>query len=280
MNDQRPGWYYRPNEGMRYWDGQGWSEGEPRSQDTEAAVAAETSTTSRPPGGGRVLPWLVAGIAVVAAGVMATLMLIGGGAGGEVAQRSVAADTPVSATATATPTPTLTPAAARTRTPTPAADAPAPTKRPSTPTATAPKKATRTVSSQPAPSSAPKPVDSFDDAYAHVIAGRILRDIASADERMLDSPEIRGDSAMAFLSQDMSNLEKAGIPDVEDRAHYIALVRTLGEFYDKAEWQLAQDQINEAAATYTVAREATSDLLAILNPILGTQHRLPEWSWL
>lgn len=267
MNDRRPGMYYVPNEGMRYWDGEIWSESEPRSVDTEAAVAAEKPTANRPAGGKKVLPWLVAGVAVTAAGVMAALLVMGGGPGADLASASEAS------------------AAAGTSTP--AASAPHATakKKPSAPPSTRPstkatKKPSAPPSTKPAPAQAPKPASTFDDEYARIIAGRIVRDVTTADERMLDRPDIRGDSAMAFLSKDMGNLEEAGLPDVKDQAHYVALVRTLGQFYDKAEWQLMENQITEAAATYTVAREATSELLIILNPVLGTKHKLPAWSWM
>jgi hypothetical protein len=259
--------YYVPNEGMRYWDGEEWSESEPRSRDTEVAVVAEQPTANRAAGGNSVLPWLVAGVAMVAAAVMAALLVIGGSPGAELASASEASAGARASTPAASP---------------PRATATKKTSRPSStkPATRATSKPSRPPSTKPAPAQAPEPVSTFDDEYARIVAGRIVRDIATADERMLDRPDIGGDSAMAFLSKDMGNLEKAGLPDVKDRAHYVALVRTLGQFYDKAEWQLSEDQITEAAATYTVARKATSELLTILNPVLGTKHKLPAWSWL
>ncbi len=275
MNDRRPGMYYVPNEGMRYWDGESWSESEPPRDDSErskAPQAAEEASIARRAGRKGVLPWVIAGIAVIAAGAMAALLVIGGGARGALA---FATETPDSAKDVSSP------AASR-----PAAPAtekkssrPAST-TPASPRATAPTaKQSRPPATKPAPTRAPKPVSTFDDDYARLMAGRIVEDIATADERMLDRP-LNAANTMGFLSDTMSNLEGAGVPDVKDEAHYVALVRTLSDFYDKAEWQLSEDQITEAAATYTVARGATSELLTLLNPVLGTKHKLAAWSWM
>jgi len=37
MKDRRPGTYYFPNEGLRYWDGEEWSESEPRPDNPEGS---------------------------------------------------------------------------------------------------------------------------------------------------------------------------------------------------------------------------------------------------
>ena len=84
---------------------------------------------------------------------------------------------------------------------------------------------------------------------------------------------------MGFLSADMQRLLNAGMPPVKDQAHYYALVTTLGQFYDKAAKKLPDDFIG-AAATYTVARNNTTELLGLLNPILGTKHALPAWTFM
>ena len=61
-----------------------------------------------------------------------------------------------------------------------------------------------------------------------------MDDIATADERFSDRPDLGADRTMAFLSANMERLLNAGMPPVKDQAHYYALVTTLGQFYDKA----------------------------------------------
>jgi len=100
-----------------------------------------------------------------------------------------------------------------------------------------------------------------------------------ADEYFLDSPEIGTSTTMGFLSAHMGRLLNAGMPPVADKAHYYALVTTLEKFYGNAAYQLPDDVIG-AAATYTVARQATSELLGLLNPVLGTKYTLPKWSFM
>ena len=224
MNDRRPGMYYVPKEGMRYWDGESWSKSEPRSHDPEAAVSADIPAANRPNGGKKVLPWLVAGVAVIAAGVMAALLVIGGGASGALASTSEA----IAALVSPSPASSLARLFATNSVPPGDCGEEGLTTPVNQAATKATKKPSRPSSTKPAPTQAPKPASNFDDDYARDIAGRIVRDIASADERMLDRPDIRGDSAMAFLSKDMGNLEEAGLPDVKDQAHYVALVQTLG----------------------------------------------------
>lgn len=84
---------------------------------------------------------------------------------------------------------------------------------------------------------------------------------------------------LRFLSEDMQRLLDAGMPPLGDTAHYHAQATTLGQFYAKAANQLPGD-ITGAAATYTVAREETGKLLALLNPVLGTHYSLPKWSFM
>lgn len=84
---------------------------------------------------------------------------------------------------------------------------------------------------------------------------------------------------MDFLSADMGRLLNAGMPPVKNQAHYYALVTTLEQFYGKAAVQLPDDVMG-AAATYTVARQSTAELLGMLNPILGTKHTLPPWKFM
>lgn len=118
----------------------------------------------------------------------------------------------------------------------------------------------------------------FDAEWARTNARNIVEDIAAADERMLDRPEIGGSTTMWFLADNMDRLMDAGVPPGEDPAQYMALLQTLGDFYTLAGDQLPGDVMG-AAATYTVARENTSTLLDILNSALGTSHSLPPWSF-
>ena len=85
MKDRRPGTYYFPNEGLRYWDGEEWSESEPRPDNPEGSNAqhAAAESGSRPAGRKGNLPWVIAGTAVIAAGAVAVLLMIGGGADGD-----------------------------------------------------------------------------------------------------------------------------------------------------------------------------------------------------
>jgi hypothetical protein len=110
-----------------------------------------------------------------------------------------------------------------------------------------------------------------------VIAARIVEDIADADERFLDGRGLGAKSTMDFLEEDMDRLLSCGIPNVPDESYYYATVATLRSFYGKASDQLPHDVIR-AAATYTVTREQTSELLDMLNAVLDTQFVLPPWS--
>ncbi|MEO7062104.1 MAG: hypothetical protein ABI083_20495 [Lapillicoccus sp.] len=159
---------------------------------------------------------------------------------------------------------------------TPTTTTPAPTKRTALPPA-------QTASIAPAPSSvAPVPTTeeaAFDKSYATTVTADIVDDIATADERFSDRPELGAATTMGFLSHDMERLLNAGIPPVKDKAAYYALVTTLGQFYGKARDQLPYDVLG-AAANYSVAREQTRNLLAILNPLLGKHYSLPTWSYM
>lgn len=126
---------------------------------------------------------------------------------------------------------------------------------------------------------ASEPADVFDKEYATEIARRIVRDIATGDERFSDRPELGAATTMDFLSSDMENLLSCGTPASAPATEYRALVTTLRDFYAKAATQLPDD-ITGAASTYTVARKHTAELLTMLNPPLGTKHSLPRWSFM
>lgn len=57
------------------------------------------------------------------------------------------------------------------------------------------------------------------------------------------------------------------------------LVTSCEEFYRRAADALPEDVLNSAAA-YTQARQGTDEVLATLNPILGTSHSLPPWGFM
>lgn len=193
---------------------------------------------------------------------------------------------PATSAATAAATATSPKAAKSTRAiaPTPS-NTPRSTSRPaatSKPSATKPKStsalpvATRVTTKATIPAEAP---DSFDESYARTVAGNIVEDIGTADERFSDHPEIGASTTMDFLAGDMGRLLDAGMPPVKDQAHYYALVTTLQKFYSKAADQLPDD-VTGAAATYTVARENTGELLSLLNPVIGTKYKLGQWSFM
>lgn len=121
--------------------------------------------------------------------------------------------------------------------------------------------------------------DAFDKAYAKVIAGRIVEDVATGDARFMDRPELGAATTMDFLSTDMEDLLGCGMAPVTDKASYYATITTLRDFYAKAGDQLPHD-VYGALATYTVARQHTAELLTLLNPILGTRNHLAPWTYI
>lgn len=125
----------------------------------------------------------------------------------------------------------------------------------------------------------PAAADHFDKAYARTVTADIVDAIANADERFLDHPEIGTSTTMGFLSADMRRLLDAGMPPVADKARYYALVTTLEKFYGQAADQLPDDVMG-AAATYTVSRKSTAELLGMINPVLGTKYALTKWSYM
>ncbi|WP_442294667.1 hypothetical protein [Terrabacter sp. 2RAF25] len=135
-----------------------------------------------------------------------------------------------------------------------------------------------TPATMPARDPDPPEASSFDLEYARLVVRYIVEDIATADARMVD-PSTTTTATMTFLAEDMDKLQDAGIPPVSDPARYLARVQVLGQFYAKAAVLLPDDAIG-AVAAYMVAREDTSKLLAVLNPILGTHHKLPPWKFM
>lgn len=290
----QPGWYYQVGEDrVRYWDGESWRDEEGNGHAAGALVPAPSATqelTGRHGKGHRARAGLLIAtcVALVATGA------VGGAAALTVLNTKNAATALTAAgqngNATRSPAPiTAVPSSAGSTPPAPTTHAPMTPNKPATPPKPAASvKATRpspTTTRRPAPAvtqrapvPAPTTADAFDKAYARIVAKNIVEDIATADERFTDSPEIGASSTMNFLSADMGRLLDAGLPPVKDEAHYYALVTTLEDFYGKAATQLPDDVLG-AAATYTVARERTAELLGLLNPVLGTKHALPEWSF-
>jgi hypothetical protein len=78
MDGRRPGWYYLPNEGMRYWDGDNWTYGEPQTPGLKRSsppAPAGKPVVGSSSSGKRTLTWLMVGFAVAAAAIVMTLVL-------------------------------------------------------------------------------------------------------------------------------------------------------------------------------------------------------------
>ena len=121
--------------------------------------------------------------------------------------------------------------------------------------------------------------NAFNKEYATSVATGIMTASANADAYFLDSPEIGTASMLWLLSNDMGRLATAGIPPGQDPATYLATLTTLGQFYANAASQISAS-IPQAAATYTVARGHTQELLKILNGATGASNHLPDWKFM
>lgn len=296
---------------MRYHDGEGWTE-QYRNLDERPAAgladvestapAAETpAATAAPEPRKRALPILAVGACGVILFGFGLGGIVSGGLGGQPSAQATSVGAsfgttqaqptlpmagpvttletwPSTSSAASTP-PAPKPPAARHLKPAPVPP-PAP-KVTASPSPGAPKGRliTPTPNLTGSPVNPPPETDAFDKAYAKVIAGRIVEDVATGDTRFMDRPDLRAATTMGFLSTDMEDLLDCGMPRLGDKATYYATVATLRDFYAKAGDQLPRD-VDGALATYTVARQHTAELLTLLNPILGTRYRLPPWSYI
>ncbi|MFH5822256.1 hypothetical protein [Georgenia sp. AZ-5] len=186
-------------------------------------------------------------------------------------------------TAEATPTPAA-PAAAPAPSAAPAPEVASDPRAPAAPpprasAPPAPRTSAPTPALGPAPAPAQTTEDNFHEDRAATVTEWLVEDVASADERFHDRPDIMGWAPLANLADNMDRLHDAGVPPGQDPAHYLARLATLQQFYDRAADEITYD-VPAAAATYTVARGHTQELLDALNPVLGTSHVLPPWSFL
>jgi hypothetical protein len=285
MGGEKPGWYYAGNGQLRYHDGDGLTdqykpiEG---PQATTVLLDTEPSDTRSNKSPDVKKPHRRTSHFVIALCVALLALGVGGGllkAGVLSSWASWAsAQAGQGSTVKAPPAPTKPATAVK---PKVKAKVPATVTHPKAvaPKAVAAPLATHASSSNASPvTRAPAAIDNFNKAYARQVTADLVDDVATADKRFLDHPELGASTTMGFLSADMSRLLNAGMPPVADKAHYYALVTTLEKFYGEAADQLPDDVMG-AAVTYTVARQSTSELLGLLNPVLGTKYALAKWSF-
>lgn len=119
----------------------------------------------------------------------------------------------------------------------------------------------------------PEPeADDFDAAWAQECAGRVVRDMETVDERLLDGISVS--SGLDLLSGSFDCFDDAGIPPGSDEAEYLSLVWTLSDFTSDAA-DLYWDDPMTATAKYQVVRENTESLFATINAATGSDYRVP-----
>jgi hypothetical protein len=123
-----------------------------------------------------------------------------------------------------------------------------------------------------APSGAPGEPAQFERDYIDGVAGNILEDIASIDERLGDGILVA--SAMNMLADSYARLLTSPAPTGVDEADYYARVATLEQFARDAADLYEVDPI-ASAARYSVVRAETQPLLDQSNGWLGTSHTVP-----
>lgn len=286
MGEDKPGWYYVGTGQLRYHDGDGWTdqykpiEGPKTSsvpvinESSDAARSNKSPDVKKPHR--RTSPIVIAlcaglvGLGVGVGLLNSNVLTSWASWASERAGQGSALETPPPTSQAAAVKPKVKPKVPAKVGP-PKAIAPKAIANPAPTHASAPKASPATR--------APAAIDDFDKAYAGLVTADLVDDIATADERFLDQPKLGASTTMGFLSADMGRLLNAGMPPMADKAHYYALVTTLENFYGQAADQLPEDVIG-AAATYTVARQSTSELLGLLNPVLGTKYALARWSFM
>ncbi|MFK5645114.1 hypothetical protein ACI3ET_01180 [Ornithinimicrobium sp. LYQ121] len=173
----------------------------------------------------------------------------------------------VTATKTATPTETVTATETITATTTvtataqadPAVEQASPSPSPSAPRPTSPPRSTSTVGD-------------FDVDWAHVCAERILRDIETVDERIVDGGAVG--SGLGLLASSYGCLADRGAPPGVDAGDYLPRLATLQDFATRAANTYLDDPM-EASATYSVVRQETAPVLQMLNEATGSAYALP-----
>jgi hypothetical protein len=124
---------------------------------------------------------------------------------------------------------------------------------------------------------APAAVSDFDTGYATTVISDMVYEIGTSDAQFTVHPDIDMSTSLGFLSADMARLLNAGTPPVANTAHYFALVNTVARSYGTAADQVP-DHVVAAATAYSAARKATTELLGLLNPVLGTKFALATWT--
>jgi hypothetical protein len=132
--------------------------------------------------------------------------------------------------------------------------------------------ATGLTPEEDAPIGAPDEPAQFERDYIDKVAGNILEDIATIDERLGDGIQVA--SAMNLLADSYSRLLTSPAPTGVDEADYYARVATLEQFARDAADLYEVDPI-ASAATYSVVRDQTQPLLDQINGWLGTSHTVP-----
>lgn len=183
---------------------------------------------------------------------------------------------PVTQTITATITHTATETITTTMTATPTVTA--------TETVTVTPEAAPAVEDEPASVPSPRPtapaqpttpagtVPRFNVDAAHYCAERILRDISTVDERVMDGGSVP--SALGLLASSYGCLADRGAPPGVDAADYLARLATLEDYALQAAASYPVDPL-QGVATYDVVRQETAPLLQMLNQAIGSDYTLP-----
>lgn len=112
----------------------------------------------------------------------------------------------------------------------------------------------------------------FDVDAAHWCAERILRDIATVDERLVHGIAVA--SGLRLLASSYGCLADRGAPPGVDPADYLPRLATLEDFALQAAENYPLDPL-QGAATYDVVRQETTPVLQLLNRSTGSSYALP-----
>ncbi len=114
--------------------------------------------------------------------------------------------------------------------------------------------------------------DLFDEAYAVDTATRVVEDLETVDERLLDGIAVA--SALYLLSDSYGYLGNAGVPPGVDAAEYVTQLDTLQTFAELAGDEYADDPVN-ASARYAVLKEETVIIFNQINAATGSNLQVP-----
>ena len=130
---------------------------------------------------------------------------------------------------------------------------------------------------RPRPTPTAKPTEeapTYDRAYALTLAGNVIDDITSTDERVADGDWGSASSSLNLLADSFQRLGGEGFPRGVNHAKYYAQVKTLESFSRQASNEIFDDP-TAGSARYAVIREQTAPLMKTLNRALGSNLRLP-----